>query len=75
MKTHGHGIPEKQTTVKWKAFRQKDAVCLQDRAKRMEIAVQFPHDGLLFDDRIYFGSAQESDEGRILSLSGFPECA
>jgi len=43
-------------------FRQRDAICLDDRSKRIEIAVQSPHDGLIFEDRIYFTTV----DGRIV---------
>ena len=46
-------------------FRQKDAICLEDRSKRIDIAVQFPHDGLLFDGEIYFTTV----DGRIVTAS------
>jgi len=35
-------------------FRQRDAICLDDPAKRIEIAVQRPHDGILYEGKIYF---------------------
>ena len=35
-------------------FRQRDAICLSDSQKRIEIAVESPHDGLVKRDRIYF---------------------
>ena len=33
---------------------QRDAICLDDRSKRIEIAEQPPHDGLVRGDHIYF---------------------
>jgi hypothetical protein len=33
---------------------QRDAICLHDRNKRIEIAAQPPHDGLVRGDHIYF---------------------
>ena len=33
---------------------QRDAVCLTCPGKRIDIAVQFPHDGLVYNDKIYF---------------------
>ncbi len=35
-------------------FRQRDAICLDQPAKRVDIAVQAPHDGLVCGERIYF---------------------
>jgi hypothetical protein len=35
-------------------FLQRDAICLDHRTKRIDIAVQSPHDGLICGDRIYF---------------------
>jgi len=35
-------------------FFQRDAVCLSDKNKRIDIGVQAPHDGLVRDGKIYF---------------------
>ena len=35
-------------------FEQRDAICLVDRTKRIDIAVERPHDGDLVDGRLYF---------------------
>lgn len=43
-------------------FRQRDAICLDDRSKRIDIAVESPHDGLICEDRIYFTTV----DGRIV---------
>jgi len=37
-------------------FRQRDAVCLDDSSLRINIASQFPHDGLVWCGGIYFTS-------------------
>ena len=37
-------------------FRQRDAICLNDSGRRIDIAVQPPHDGLVCGERIYFTS-------------------
>lgn len=37
-------------------FVQKDAVCISDFNKRMDISVEKPHDGLIKDGRIYFST-------------------
>ena len=33
---------------------ERDAICLDDRVKRFDIGVQHPHDGIVFDGRVYF---------------------
>ena len=43
-------------------FFQKDAVCLTDRERRIDIAVESPHDGLVRDEKIYFTIV----DGRVL---------
>jgi hypothetical protein len=43
-------------------FRQRDAVCLNDGGKKIDIAVQSPHDGVLFREKIYFTAV----DGRIV---------
>jgi hypothetical protein len=43
-------------------FKQRDAICLDDRSKRIDIAVESPHDGLICGDRIYFTTV----DGRIV---------
>ncbi len=35
-------------------FQQRDAICLEDRTKRIDIAVGLPHDGLVCGEKIYF---------------------
>lgn len=35
-------------------FQQRDAICLDDRSRTIDIAVEGPHDGLVHDGRIYF---------------------
>lgn len=35
-------------------FIQKDAVCLDDLSKRIEIGVERPHDGIVRDNRVFF---------------------
>jgi hypothetical protein len=46
-------------------FLQRDAICLDHRAKRIDISVQAPHDGLICGDRIYFTTV----DGRIVIAS------
>jgi len=43
-------------------FRQRDAICLDHRSKRIDIAVESPHDGVICGDRIYFTTV----DGRIV---------
>jgi hypothetical protein len=43
-------------------FRQRDAICLDYPEKRIDIAVQTPHDGLVCGDRIYFTTV----DGRVV---------
>jgi len=43
-------------------FRQRDAICLADPAKRIEIAVEGPHDGVLHANQLYFTTV----DGRIV---------
>ena len=43
-------------------LRQRDAVCLSSPGKRIDITVQFPHDGLVCGNRIYFTTV----DGRIV---------
>jgi hypothetical protein len=33
---------------------QRDAVCLTHPGRRIDIAVQFPHDGFVYNDKVYF---------------------
>lgn len=35
-------------------FRQRDAISLRDPQRRIDIAIQRPHDGFLFNDSLYF---------------------
>jgi hypothetical protein len=35
-------------------FEQRDAICLTDPRKRIDISVESPHDGLVYGDSIYF---------------------
>jgi hypothetical protein len=53
-RSHPNFIFELHGEVWVTRFRQRDAVCLNDSGKRIDIALQFPHDGLVRDGRIYF---------------------
>lgn len=35
-------------------FYQRDAICLTSPGKRIEIGLEAPHDGLVYEDRVYF---------------------
>ncbi len=43
-------------------FRQRDAISLVDRKRRIDIAVESPHDGLLYGEKLYFTSV----DGRVI---------
>lgn len=61
-KSHPNFVFELDDQVWATRFYQKDAVCLEDRAKRIDIAIQYPHDGLPLGGRIYFTTV----DGRIV---------
>jgi hypothetical protein len=39
-------------------FIQRDAICLTDRTKRIEIGLGGPHDGVVVDQRVYFTTVE-----------------
>jgi hypothetical protein len=53
-KAHPNFVFELNDEIWVTRFRQRDAICLNDSAKRIDIAAQSPHDGLLHGGRIYF---------------------
>jgi len=53
-KSHPNFIFELNDEIWVTRARQRDAVCLHDSGRRIDIAVQFPHDGLVSGERIYF---------------------
>src|SRR5437667_1326690 len=61
-KSHPNFVFEFDGEVWVTRFRQRDAICLTDRAKRIDIAIQSPHDGLVCGDRIYFTTV----DGRVI---------
>lgn len=61
-KSHPNFVFELDGEVWVTRFHQRDAICLNDSGKRIDIAVQSPHDGLLFRERIYFTSV----DGRVI---------
>ncbi len=60
-KSHPNFVFELGDDVWVTRFIQRDAVCLTTPGKRIEIGVQRPHDGLLFNGRLYFSTV----DGRI----------
>jgi hypothetical protein len=61
-KSHPNFVFELDGEVWATRFRQRDAICLNDSRKRIDIAVQNPHDGLVCGERIYFTSV----DGRVV---------
>lgn len=61
-KSHPNFVFELDGGVWVTRFYQRDAICLTDSGKRIDIAVQSPHDGLLFGNRIYFTTV----DGRVI---------
>jgi hypothetical protein len=61
-KSHPNFVFELDGEVWVTRFHQRDAICLNNSGKRIDIAVQSPHDGLLFHERIYFTSV----DGRVI---------
>jgi hypothetical protein len=55
-KSHPNFVFELNGKIWVTRFRQRDAICLNDSGSRIDIAVQPPHDGLIYGERIYFTS-------------------
>jgi hypothetical protein len=55
-KSHPNFVFELEDEVWATRFRQRDAICLANPGKRIEIKVQSPHDGLVFGENIYFST-------------------
>jgi hypothetical protein len=53
-KSHPNHVFELGDEVWVTRFQQRDVVCLTTPGQRIDIAVQRPHDGYIFGDRIYF---------------------
>lgn len=53
-KSHPNFVFELGEEIWVTRFMQSDAVCLTSPGKRIDIEVEKPHDGLLFDDHLYF---------------------
>ncbi|MCU1299612.1 MAG: hypothetical protein JWO91_3890 [Acidobacteriaceae bacterium] len=61
-KSHPNFVFELEGKVWVTRFRQRDAICLEDRGQRIDIAVMTPHDGLVWEDRVYFTTV----DGRVV---------
>lgn len=64
-KSHPNFVFELKGEVWATRLRQRDAICLNDSGKRIDIAVESPHDGLLFGERLYFTSV----DGRVITAN------
>lgn len=53
-KSHPNFVFELEGDLWVTRFRQRDALCLMDSGRRIEIITERPHDGLLFGRNIYF---------------------
>ena len=61
-KSHPNFVFELNDELWVTRFRQRDAICLNDPTRRIDIAVQSPHDGLLFNEKLFFTSV----DGRVI---------
>jgi hypothetical protein len=61
-KAHPNFVFELDGRVWVTRFRQRDAICLNDSRRRIDIAIQAPHDGLLHAGKVYFTSV----DGRVV---------
>jgi len=61
-RSHPNFVFELEGEIWVTRFRQRDAICLSDPHKRIEIAIESPHDGLVTEDRIYFTTV----DGRVV---------
>lgn len=52
--SHPNFVFEIENDVWVTRFRQRDAICLTDRTKRIDIKIERPHDGSLHDELLYF---------------------
>ena len=53
-RSHPNHVFELDQEIWVTRFHQRDAICLTARGPRIDIAVEKPHDGYIFGDRIYF---------------------
>jgi hypothetical protein len=61
-KSHPNFVFELNNETWVTRLRQRDAICLNDSGKRIDIAVQSPHDGLVRGEKIYFTTV----DGRVV---------
>jgi hypothetical protein len=61
-KSHPNFVFELDGKVWATRFRQRDAICLEDRTRRIDIAIMTPHDGLVCEARVYFTTV----DGRVV---------
>jgi|SRR5580658_2202473 hypothetical protein len=61
-KAHPNFVFELNGDVWVTRFHQRDAICLKDSRKRIEIAVEAPHDGIVRGEQVFFTSV----DGRII---------
>jgi hypothetical protein len=61
-RSHPNFVFEMDSEVWVTRFRQRDAIALTGSGKRIDIAVQTPHDGLLCGERVYFTTV----DGRVV---------
>jgi hypothetical protein len=52
--SHPNFVSELDGEVWVTRMRQRDAVCLSDRRKRVDLEVEYPHDGLVRFDKMFF---------------------
>ncbi len=64
-RSHPNYVFELGTDVWVTRFAQRDAICLNDSGKRIDIQAQAPHDGLVFGDRIFFTTV----DGKIVTAN------
>jgi hypothetical protein len=64
-KAHPNFVFELDGEVWTTRFHQRDAICLNDPQRRIEIAVESPHDGIVCGEQIFFTSV----DGRIVIAS------
>lgn len=65
-KSHPNFVFELDGKVWVTRFRQRDAICLENRSQRIDVAVMTPHDGLVWEDRIHFTTV----DGRVVIANG-----
>jgi len=61
-KAHPNFVFQLDETIWVTRFHQRDAICLNDSGRRIEIAVEAPHDGVVVGDEVLFTSV----DGRVI---------